>query len=46
MKRLKQVICGLLACLMLADPVSMCSTAYAEENEPAEPEAILQMAPV
>ena len=46
MKRLKQVICGLLACLMLADPVSMCSTAYADENAPAEPEAILQMAPV
>lgn len=46
MKRLKQVICGLMACLMLADPVSMCSTAYAGENEPAEPEAILQMAPV
>ncbi len=46
MKKLKQVICGLMACLMLADPVSMCSTAYAEENEPAEPEAILQMAPV
>lgn len=46
MKRLKQVICGLMACLMLADPVSMCSTAYADENAPAEPEAILQMAPV
>lgn len=46
MKKLKQVICGLMACLMLADPVSMCSTAYAEENEPAEPEAILQMEPV
>lgn len=46
MKKLRQVICGLMACLMLADPVSMCSTAYAEENESAEPEAILQMAPV
>ena len=46
MKKLRQVICGLMACLMLADPVGMCSTAYAEENEPAEPEAILQMAPV
>ena len=46
MKRLKQVICGLMACLMLADPVSMCSTAYADENAPAESEAILQMAPV
>lgn len=46
MKRLKQVICGLVACLMLADPVSVCSTAYADENEPAEPEAILQMEPV
>lgn len=46
MKKLKQVICGLMACLMLADPVSMCSTAYAEEKEPTEPEAILQMEPV
>ena len=46
MKKLKQVICGLMACLMLADPVSMCSTAYANENEPAEPEAILRMEPV
>lgn len=46
MKKLKQVICGLMACLMLADPVGICSTAYAEENEPAEPEAILQMEPV
>lgn len=46
MKKLRQVICGLMACLMLADPVGMCSTAYAEENESAEPEAILQMAPV
>ena len=46
MKKLKQVICGLMACLMLADPVGMCSTAYADENEPAEPEAILQMEPV
>ena len=46
MKKLKQVICGLMACLMLADPVGICSTAYAEENEPAEPKAILQMEPV